>query len=308
MSENPYTPNPNLGAPQPGAQPTGPAGTYPAPNQPYGDPYATLQQPDGKKPKNIVGLVALGLGIVGFILACIPGIMFLGWLLLFAAFVTGIVGLFQKGKEKISSIVALILSVVGSIVSTIVLVVFVANTVATDPEFEKAMQDLESALATPSAVTSVESGASAPESAAETPAADAGSASAVEGVLKFGDTAEYSDGLRMTLSEPRTDFVPSEYTARLDESLTNYVAFTVTIENGTSEPFEPLFYAEGNSGGKAVDQIFDADQNIGSGPSGRILPGESVTFDVAFGVADPASVTLDVSADFDHDPVLYSNK
>lgn len=308
MSENPYTPNPNQGAPQPDPQPSAPAGTYAAPQQPYGAPYPGPQQPEGKKPKNVVGLVALGLGIAGFILACIPGIMILGWILLFAAFVTAIVGLFQKGKEKVSSIVALVLSIIGSIVSTVVLIVFVANTVSSDPEFEQALKDLESALATPTAVASVEAGAASSESAAESSAADAGSATAPEGVLKFGDTAEYSDGLRLTLSEIRTDFVPSEYAARLDESLTNYVAFTVTIENGTSEPIEPLFYAEGNSGGKAVDQIFDADQNIGSSPSGRILPGESVTFDVAFGVADPASVTLDVSADFDHDPVLYSNK
>lgn len=309
MSENPYTPNTPSSQPDQPEAPASSAGAYAAPGQyPYQDPYTSPQQPNGKKPKNVVGLVALGLGIVGFILAFLPGIMFLGWLLLFAAFVTGIVGLFQKGKEKISSIVALILSVVGPIVSTIVLFVFVANTVATDPEFEQAMKDLESAVATPSAVASVSPGVSSSEPANEDSAAAPGSATAIDGVLQFGDTAEFEDDLRLTVSEPRTDYVPSEYASRLDESLTDYVAFTVTIENGTSEPFEPLFYAEGNSGGKAVDQIFDSEQNIGSAPSGRILPGESVTFDVAFGVADPASVTLDVSTDFDHDAVLYSNK
>lgn len=308
MSENPYTPNTPSSQPDQPEAPASSAGAYAAPGQyPYQDPYASPQQPNGKKPKNVVGLVALGLGVLGFILACIPGIMFLGWLFLFAAFVTSIVGLFQKGKEKVSSIVALVLSIVGSIVSTIVLIFVVANTVATDPEFEQAMEDLESALATPSAVASVSPGVSSSEPAAEDSAAP-GSATAIDGVLQFGDTAEFEDGLRLTVSEPRTDYVPSEYASRLDESLTDYVAFTVTIENGTSEPFEPLFYAEGNSGGKAVDQIFDSEQNIGSAPSGRILPGESVTFDVAFGVADPASVTLDVSADFDHDAVLYSNK
>ncbi|WP_237209764.1 hypothetical protein [Rothia nasimurium] len=308
MSENPYTPNTPSSQPDQPEAPASSAGAYAAPGQyPYQDPYASTQQPNGKKPKNVVGLVALGLGILGFILACIPGIMFLGWLFLFAAFVTSIVGLFQKGKEKVSSIVALVLSIVGSIVSTIVLIFVVANTVATDPEFEQAMKDLESAVATPSAVASVSPGVSSSEPAAEDSAAP-GSATAIDGVLQFGDTAEFEDGLRLTVSEPRTDYVPSEYASRLDESLTDYVAFTVTIENGTSEPFEPLFYAEGNSGGKAVDQIFDSEQNIGSAPSGRILPGESVTFDVAFGVADPASVTLDVSTDFDHDAVLYSNK
>lgn len=261
-----------------------------------------------KKAKNVVGLVALGLGVLGFILGCIPGIMFLGWFLLFVAFVTGIVGLFQKNREKVTSIIAIALSVIGSIVSAIVLFFVVANSVATDPEFKQTVEDLESAVASPSAVVSVDSEASASESAVESSAAATGSASALDGVLQFGDTAEFEDGLRLTMSEPRTDYVPGEYVARLDESLTDYIAFTVTIENGTSEPFEPLFYAEGNSGGKAVDQIFDSEQNIGSAPSGRILPGESVTFDVAFAVADSESVTLDVSVDFDHDAVLYSNK
>ena len=301
MNENPYTPNTPPSQPDHPGGPSSPAGAYAAPGQqPYYDPYAASQQPKGKKSKNVLGLVALGLGVLGFILACIPGIMFLGWLLLFAAFVTAIIGLFQKGKEKVSSIVAIVLSVLGSIVSGIVLFVVIANSVASDPEFEQTMKDLESALATPSAVASVDSGASSTESA--------GSASSLEGVLEFGDTAEFEDGLRLTVSEPRTDYVPSEYASHLDKSLTDYVAFTVTIENSTSEPFEPLFYAEGNSGGKAIDQIFDSEQNIGSAPSGRILPGESVTFDVAFGVADPSSITLDVSADFDHDAVLYSNK
>ena len=176
MSENPYTPNPNQGAPQPDPQPSAPAGAYAAPQQPYGAPYPGLQQPEGKKPKNVVGLVALGLGIAGFILACIPGVMILGWILLFAAFVTAIVGFFQKGKEKVSSIVALVLSIIGSIVSTVVLIVFVANTVSSDPEFEQALKDLESALATPTAVASVEAGAASSESAAESSAADASSA------------------------------------------------------------------------------------------------------------------------------------
>ncbi len=309
MSENPYTPSPSSPSAGQSGAPSSSAGSYTAPGQqPYHDPYAVPQHPNGKKTKNVIGLVALGLGVLGFILGCIPGIMFLGWFLLFAAFVTGIVGLFQKNREKVTSIIAIALSVIGSIVSAVVLFFVVANSVASDPEFKQAVEDFESAVASPSAVASVDSGASSSEPAAEDSAAAPGSAAAIDGVLQFGDTAEFEDGLRLTVSELRTDYVPSEYAARLDESLTDYVAFTVTIKNGTSTPFEPLFYAEGNSGGKAVDQIFDSEQNIGSAPSSRILPGESVTFDVAFGVADPTSVTLDVSADFDHDAVLYSNK
>ena len=101
MNENPYTPNTPSSQPDHPGGPSSPAGAYAAPGQqPYQGPYAAPQQPNGKKPKNVVGLVALGLGVLGFILGCIPAVMLLGWLLLFAAFVTGIVGLFQKNKEK----------------------------------------------------------------------------------------------------------------------------------------------------------------------------------------------------------------
>lgn len=162
MSENPYTPNTPSSKPnQPGA-PSSSAGAYAAPGQqPYYDPYAAPQQPNGKKPKNVLGLVALGLGVLGFILGCIPAGALLGWLLLFAAFVTGIIGLFQKNKEKVTSIIAIALSVIGSVISGIVLFFLALNTIANDSELQQNLKELESATASPTATAPIRSTAPA---------------------------------------------------------------------------------------------------------------------------------------------------
>ena len=79
--------------------------------------------------RNTVGLIGLIVAVVGFILACIPGIVGLGWFLLFVGFVLGIVALFQRDKSKKTGIWAIIVSIVGSIVAAIVFMAVVANAV-----------------------------------------------------------------------------------------------------------------------------------------------------------------------------------
>lgn len=53
-----------------------------------------------KKQKNTLGLVALIVAVVGFIFACIPGALIIGWVLLPIAFILAIVALVLKGKSK----------------------------------------------------------------------------------------------------------------------------------------------------------------------------------------------------------------
>ncbi|GGH64332.1 Ltp family lipoprotein [Rothia aerolata] len=210
MSENPYTPSSN--PQQPGSTPAGADGTWSSPyNTAYPAPGQPGQMPNGKKPRNVVGLVALGLGVLGFILACIPGVMILGWLLLLAALVVGIVGLFQKNREKISSIIAIVLSVVGSIVSAIVLFVVVVNSLGSSPEPQQSFEERAPLVASPSATASRESLATeerttpapvaeAPSSRAATPASSEPAASA------SSDAAASSAG------------VPREYTSALSKA------------------------------------------------------------------------------------------
>jgi len=62
---------------------------------------------------------ALGLAALGFVFACIPGALIVGWILLPVAFVLAIVALVMTGR-KWPGVVALILSVVGTIVGFVV--------------------------------------------------------------------------------------------------------------------------------------------------------------------------------------------
>jgi hypothetical protein len=73
-----------------------------------------------KKPLNILGLIALITAVLGFIFACIPGALIVGWVLLPIAFVLALVSLFLRDKPKGMGITALILSIVGTIVGFVV--------------------------------------------------------------------------------------------------------------------------------------------------------------------------------------------
>jgi len=80
-----------------------------------------LQQVAQPKPaRNTLALVALIVAVVGFIFACIPGALVVGWVLLPIAFILSIVSLFMKGTGKGLGIAGLIISVVGTIVAFIV--------------------------------------------------------------------------------------------------------------------------------------------------------------------------------------------
>lgn len=102
---------------------------------------------------NVLALVAAIVAVVGFIFACIPGALILGWVLLPIAFVLSIVSLFLKGDKKWLGIVGLILSIVGSIVGVLVFIGVVAasvdsafsggDTTVTQPESEDAEEPAE---------------------------------------------------------------------------------------------------------------------------------------------------------------------
>lgn len=89
------------------------------------DSYTTPGAPESApeppaKQKNTIGLVALIVGALGFLFACIPGALIVGWILLPIAFILSIVGLAQSGKPKGKALTALILSIVGTIVGVLV--------------------------------------------------------------------------------------------------------------------------------------------------------------------------------------------
>ncbi|WP_375384331.1 hypothetical protein [uncultured Microbacterium sp.] len=104
--------------------PQPPVYQQPAYQQPaYGAPTQTLPPappPTPKKALNVVGLISLITAGIGFIFACIPGALIVGWILLPIGFILGIVSLFLAGKGKGLGIAGLIVSIVGTIVAFVV--------------------------------------------------------------------------------------------------------------------------------------------------------------------------------------------
>lgn len=89
-----------------------------------------LPQPPTAKPKkalNVVGLVALITAGLGFIFACIPGALIVGWILLPVAFILALVSLFLKDRAKWMGLTALIVSIVGTIIGFVVFFAVVAT-------------------------------------------------------------------------------------------------------------------------------------------------------------------------------------
>ena len=120
---------PPLADPAP-VPPTAAQVQYVAPPAAAQAPYAApqpLATGAPKKERNVLGIVAFCASIVGFVFACVPGALIVGWLLLPVGFILGIVSLFMKGKGKGLGISALIISVVGTIVGFVVFFAVVAT-------------------------------------------------------------------------------------------------------------------------------------------------------------------------------------
>ncbi|WP_051687958.1 DUF308 domain-containing protein [Curtobacterium sp. S6] len=241
----------------------------PHPSQPQpGGPY--YQQPSPKKETNILGLISLIAGVLGFIFACIPGILIVGWVLLPIAFILGIISLFLHGKSKWMGLVGLILSVVGTIVGVCVFI-FVVGSAIND-------------------AGNISAGDPTPESSTSS------SKSKAQDSPHFGQKYTWDNGLAITVGEP-TGFTPSE-TAYLDDSHGEVPRkFTVTIHNGTDKPVDAsMISMQVQSGGRQAGFASDSEQNVTGGGQGKIQPGKDLTYDIGFTVMDPNSISMDVSS------------
>lgn len=104
--------------------PRGDTMTNPPP--PPGDPAVSVPPPiDGnvapapKAKPHVLSVIAFVVAIVGFVFACIPGALIVGWILLPIAFVLSLVALFMKGG-KWPAVAGLVLAIVGTIVGVVV--------------------------------------------------------------------------------------------------------------------------------------------------------------------------------------------
>lgn len=111
-------------------QPPSPSGSAPVYQQQPAANVPAYQPPVPSAPakeRNILGIVALVLAAVGFIFACIPGALIVGWILLPIAFILGIVAVCLRDKVKWQGVAAIIVSVVGTIVAVAVFFAVVAT-------------------------------------------------------------------------------------------------------------------------------------------------------------------------------------
>ncbi|MGK3648689.1 hypothetical protein [Pseudarthrobacter enclensis] len=200
-----------------------------------------------KKQRNVIGLVALITAIVGFIFACIPGALIIGWVLLPIAFILAIVSLFLKDKSKGMGIAALILSIVGTIVGFVVFFSVVTSSV------DEALGGRDTTVAAPSA----EAAGNAP--AGEKPAAQAGTR---ENPSPIGSVVESKDW-RVVVNS--VTFAASDAVAAANQFndapeagseyiLVNYSATYLGDDaNGQTPAFVSVDYV--TSDGKTVDRF-----------------------------------------------------
>ena len=257
------------------------------------DPCATdahaAAAPD-RKP-HLLGIIALGTAAVGFVVSCIPGALVFGWGLMLIAFVLSLVALFLRGA-KWPAVTGLIVSISGPIIALLI-----SFAIDSTP-FGGTLGDFDDSI---------------PESSefAEDPADDRDFVqipprSAV-GDLAFGETMVYENGVELTVSAPEP-FEPSEAALGVDQDPN--VVFTLTITNNSTQEFESFPWPWVTSGGQGATGISDVSDNqlvAGPGPDALIVPGGSVTLKSAWSVADPGSLTMQVSPDFAYEEANFTN-
>ncbi|WP_269928574.1 DUF308 domain-containing protein [Kocuria massiliensis] len=237
---------------------------YPQPNYPQ-------QRPE--KRTNVLGLIALIAGVLGFIFACIPGILILGWILLPIAFILGIISLFLRGKSKWMGIVGLILSIVGTIIGVCVFIFVVGSAISDASNNSGSVSEGSS--------SSDDTSSSGAGKSADSP--------------HFGSKYDWDSGLAVTVGEP-VDFTPSDIAAQMASNNSGQAKkFAITVHNGTDKAVDAFGVSNTvQSGGQQGEAIFDSENGI-STPEGNIQPGKDLTFNVAYYVADPSDISMDVT-------------
>lgn len=243
---------------------------------------------------NVLGIVALVVAVIGFILACIPFVQVIAWIVLPIAFVLSLVALFLEGR-KWPAITGLVVSVLGGIVGAVVFAVVtvgvlgqIADSGVIQDEIER---ELEEEFGTP---VPTEEATDAPEDGAM-------------GGLEFGDTMTWDDGVTMSVAEPEP-FTPSDLSAGADQAVN--LVFTLTITNDSSENLQPVVISTLSSDGTEATRIFDIGADggqVGIPPTTAILPGESITWREAWSVADEASLTMQTAPSFQYEPAVFTN-
>lgn len=282
--------------------------TMPPPpaGMPQNPPFVPAAPVAPAKQRNTVGLIALILAAVGFVFACIPGALIVGWILLPAAFVLGIVGVCLKNKVKWQSITAIILSVVGTIVGFVVFSAVVLTAVGT------ALDETE--LTIEDGVVSVEPAEESAAPAEEGAEGSGDNAGTRENPIALGSTITGDDwavtinsvDLDATAAVLAENPINDEPDAGKVMILVNYTA-TYVGDNADGEmaAFTSVEYV--TAGGVTVntyDHIVLAPEAIDT--TTTLYNGASVTGNAPFAVPTPVDGVLAVKADVFADTVFVA--
>jgi hypothetical protein len=123
----------------------------------------------------------------------------------------------------------------------------------------------------------------------------------------FGETYTYENGLAVTVSPPQP-YAPSDSAAVGDPAPPNFVAFDITVTNGTQANYDPaMFTATMQSGSTEGQQVFDSANGIGGTPTTTLLPGRESQFRMAFGATDPNDLVLEVAPGFEYESAIFTS-
>jgi hypothetical protein len=130
---------------------------------------------------------------------------------------------------------------------------------------------------------------------------------------KFGQSYKWKDGVEVTISaaQPYTPTSPDIDAIAGGPATDKDIIFKITLKNGSNANVDAsIAQLSLTSGGTAAINVADIQgaAGIGMGPSTPILPGQSVSWNAAFRVSNPADLTGQFTlTDFDHQPAIFTN-
>ncbi|QGQ18088.1 hypothetical protein GC089_00905 [Cellulomonas sp. JZ18] len=229
-------------------------------------------------------ITALVLACVALLLSWVPLVNYAAGLLALAAVVVGVVALVKARPGRGMAIAGAVVGVVA-----------VASVVVSHVVYSRALTEFVRQVE-----ESAEAADDAPWPAGPTEEDPWGSGSEDDvaplpeepAPVGFGEPFVYADGLEVTVAAP-TPYEPSPYASTGEGG--QHVRFAVTIANGTTGEYNPVvFFTSVTSAGTAATEIIDFGSDLARAPLEPLAPGEMVTFEVAYTVADPASVVMRV--------------
>ncbi|MFD7553327.1 hypothetical protein ACFV9E_02170 [Streptomyces sp. NPDC059835] len=259
----------------------------------YGGPgYPTYAQPVAAG-GNGLALAATIVGGFGILIGLVPLLFWAGFLLGLVAIGLGIGAIVRSSKGAPQKT----LSIVGTVLGVLALFASVGGLVLTALVFGKAAdRRTEQHVQFPGRPPST---SPQPPKPSEVPG--------MTSALPFGETFTYDSGVKVSLSKP-TEYEPNGIGDLKD--LKGAVQITVTVTNGSTEPYEVEFGAipkvrddKGLAAEMAIDVAGTAPKYI----KGAIMPGQSAKGVFAFTLPEgTGNITAEISPGADLDYVKYA--